>query len=194
MLLGTVGEGAKVVVRYERGICDDVETNSARALQVIVQGEVTQRFTLEVQGQATLCSGIEEGLEKGDFNFDGLEDFAVPLDLAGPYGSPTYVIFILDRHSRRYLEAPALSVLTRDFMGMFVANAKKRRLVASSKSGCCIHWTSEFVVNGRTPVLYSTETLGDSLQDGSCMVSTELYRPNAKTKTTKRRCTRDEQE
>lgn len=116
----------------------------------------------------------------------------MPLDRGGPYGGETYGVFVFDPRTRRYTEAPALSALTRDYSGMFVADAKQRRLVASSKSGCCINWVSEFLVKELEPVLYSTETVTISMTDGSCTVLTELSKPNAKTRTTRRKCTRDE--
>jgi hypothetical protein len=89
-----------------------------------------------------------------DFNFDGLEDFAVCNGREGGYGGPSYNVFLFDKRSRRFVESRRLSGLTEaPYLGLFFPDAKKKRLTAYSKSGCCYHETEVYaVVNGR-PVL-----------------------------------------
>ena len=90
----------------------------------------------------------------GDFNFDGLEDFAVCNGREGGYGGPSYNVFLFDRRSGKFVESRALSRLTEGvYLGLFFPDAKKRRLTAYSKSGCCYHETDSFAVAGNRPVL-----------------------------------------
>jgi hypothetical protein len=89
-----------------------------------------------------------------DFNFDGLEDFAVCNGREGGYGGPSYNVFLFDRKSGRFVESPRLSRLTEGvYLGLFFPDAKKRRLTAHSKSGCCYHETDVFAVVNNRPVL-----------------------------------------
>ena len=89
-----------------------------------------------------------------DFNFDGLEDFAVCNGREGGYGGPSYNVFLFDRRSGKFVESRALSRLTEGaYLGLFFVDAKRKRLTAHSKSGCCYHETDYFVVAGNRPVL-----------------------------------------
>jgi hypothetical protein len=89
-----------------------------------------------------------------DFNFDGLEDFAVCNGREGGYGGPSYNVFLFDKPSGRFVENRRLSRLTEGvYLGLFFPDAKKKRLTAYSKSGCCYHETDVFAVVGNRPVL-----------------------------------------
>ncbi len=74
----------------------------------------------------------------GDFNFDGREDFAVENSQMGPYGGPTFRVFLYDARQARFVESDAFSQLTQENLGFFVVDAKRRRIVVSSKDGCCV--------------------------------------------------------
>jgi hypothetical protein len=89
-----------------------------------------------------------------DFNFDGLEDFAVCNGRDGGYGGPSYNVFLFDRKSGRFVENRRLSRLTEGvYLGLFFPDAKKKQLTAYSKSGCCYHETYVFAVVNNRPVL-----------------------------------------
>ncbi len=89
-----------------------------------------------------------------DFNFDGLEDFAVCNGREGGYGGPSYNVFLFDRRAGRFVESRPLSRLTEGpYLGLFFPDAKRKRLTAYSKSGCCYHETDVFAVAGNRPVL-----------------------------------------
>ena len=96
----------------------------------------------------------ENSFVGGDFNFDGLEDFAVCNGREGGYGGPSYDVFLFDRKSRRFVGNRRLSRLTEGpYLGLFLLDAKKRRLTAQSKSGCCYHETEVYAVVNNRPVL-----------------------------------------
>ena len=89
-----------------------------------------------------------------DFNFDGAEDLAVCNGREGGYGGPSYDVFLFDKRSRRFVKSRALSGLTEaPYLGLFFPDAKKRRLTAYSKSGCCYHETEVYAVVSNRPVL-----------------------------------------
>jgi hypothetical protein len=197
--LGTVLDGRPLSLSFEKKICKVGPdspldfTEVSRKLQVNLGGPKPQTFSVEADGVPTICSSeLAVPLEKGDFNFDGAEDFAVPLDQTGPYGSVTYRVFIFDKAATQYVEAPGLSVLTQQFMGIFAVDAKRKLLQVASKSGCCIHYSSEFAVDGLKPVLHSSRTLTHDPESGRCTVATETVNPDGVHQTTDRYCTAEE--
>ncbi len=109
----------------------------------------------------------------GDFNFDGREDFAVHVGNDGPYGGPTYAVFLAS--DRAFAKSEALSELTEEHLGLFTVDEKRKRLITTSKSGCCWHTTEERAFKGDVlePVLIVTEDA-----TGSVLVETrqELIR------------------
>jgi hypothetical protein len=121
-------------------------------------------------------------LEIGDFNFDGREDFAVRNGEMGPYDSPTYCVFLYDPRQGRFVESDAFSQLTQENMGFFAVDTARRRLVVSSKSGCCDYATEEYaVVQGKLVLMESYEEKG---APGEEMTITRRVRQGDKWRTT----------
>jgi hypothetical protein len=113
-----------------------------------------------------------------DFNFDGLEDFAVCNGREGGYGGPSYNVFLFDKRSGRFVESRPLSRLTEGgYLGLFFPDAKKRRLTAYSKSGCCYHETDVYAVVNNRPVLVEKvvedATLWGGAEEGFVLVTTK---------------------
>lgn len=197
--LGRVHGDREVIISYDPRICEDraergvggAATNVPWEFALLLHGARPQRFT--VTGAPTDCEGRASKLSRGDFNFDGAEDFSIENGRGGPYGSQTEAVFVFDPRTRSYVEAPALEKITVDHMG-FEVDRKRRRLVALSKSGCCIHYTSEFAVKGLDATLLQTKTeTFDVDANGKCTFSVELTGPKIPTRTTTRRCTREEE-
>lgn len=89
-----------------------------------------------------------------DFNFDGKEDLAVCNGRNGGYGGPSYTVFLFNPRSNRFVENKKLSELAEGvYLGLFFVDAKKKQLVAFSKSGCCYHETEKYKVVANRPVL-----------------------------------------
>jgi hypothetical protein len=108
----------------------------------------------------------------GDFNFDGMKDLAVCNGRNGGYGAPSYNVYLFNSGTNRFIENRRLSELTEGvYLGLFFVDAKKRLLVAFSKSGCCYHETEKYHVVANRPVLVEkiTEEVND---DGDFMVIT----------------------
>jgi hypothetical protein len=97
-------------------------------------------------------------IQVGDFNFDGQEDFAVQDSESGPYGGPTYAVYLYSRREGLFVLSDELSELTQATLGMFQVDTARRRLVTSAKSGCCFHATEEFEVVRDQPELRARHT------------------------------------
>ncbi|MFO0759620.1 MAG: hypothetical protein U0359_24215 [Byssovorax sp.] len=90
-------------------------------------------------------------INTGDFDFDGREDFAVQVDQSGPYGGPTFAVFLRDPKEDRFTRSEALSRLTQETLGFFQVDTAKKRIRTMEKSGCCIHVSEEHEVVRGTP-------------------------------------------
>ena len=100
---------------------------------------------------ATELYGRQGTINVGDFDFDGHEDFAVQADQDGPYGGPTFRVFLYSPKLQRFALSEPLSKLTQETLGFFQVDAKRKRLITLSKSGCCYHTTAEYQVSGGSP-------------------------------------------
>ena len=90
----------------------------------------------------------------GDFNFDASEDLAVCNGRNGGYGAPSYNVYLFNKGTKKFVENVRFSKLAQGaYLGLFFIEAKKRQLVAYSKSGCCYHETDVFKVINNRPVL-----------------------------------------
>lgn len=95
----------------------------------------------------------------GDFNFDGLDDFAVQIGQEGSYGGPNYAVFL--RTANGFVHNQRMSELTIEGLGFFDFDAKTRTLSTFSKSGCCDHWGTQYkVVNNQVvPIRMTRDAL-----------------------------------
>lgn len=94
-----------------------------------------------------------------DYNFDGRQDLALRDGNNSGYGGPSYQIYIFSAASKKFIRSTAFTELAQGaYLGMFEVDAKKRRLRAFSKSGCCWHQTREFAVIGNRPRKVFEET------------------------------------
>lgn len=128
-------------------------------------------------------------INAGDFNFDGLPDFAVQNGNRGPYGGPSYDVFLFDVAHQRFIYSPELSALTLENLGFFDIDGKRKRLITFSKSGCCYHEMSEYVVEANQPIEVKREiedAAGGSGNPEMVLLSTEEL-VNGKWKTTSSR-------
>jgi hypothetical protein len=111
-------------------------------------------------------------LEIGDFDFDGHEDFAVQDSEQGPYGGPTFQVFLYRPASSRFERSDELSDLTRQTLGFFQVDARRKRITTFAKSGCCYHVTEQYAVRRGALVMVSRVT-EDAMYDGPVHVTTE---------------------
>jgi hypothetical protein len=82
-----------------------------------------------------------------DYNFDGIKDLSLCDGSNGGYGMPSYQIYLFSPLANRFLLSEGFTELSQEGrLGMFERDARRKRIRTSSKSGCCLHMTEEFVV------------------------------------------------
>jgi hypothetical protein len=87
-----------------------------------------------------------------DYNFDGIEDLSLCDGRNGGYGMPSYQIYLFLPRAGRFILSEEFTELSQEGrLGMFERDARRKRLRTSSKSGCCLHMTEEFVVVNNRP-------------------------------------------
>lgn len=86
-----------------------------------------------------------------DFNFDGIKDFAIEDGQNSCYHGPSFQIFLGGRIKGKFLPSPAFTKLAQEYCGMFEVDGKAKRLSTMTKSGCCWHQFSEYIVVNNKP-------------------------------------------
>ena len=129
---------------------DDLERCVGPASLVVREGDAeVQRIPLE-----RVCpQGDDEQpgpLVRGDFDFDGREDFAVQTGEDGSYGGPSYDVFLRDA-AGKFVRSEALSRITHETLGLFQVDVAHERLITFGKSGCCWHVTETLAVENGVP-------------------------------------------
>jgi hypothetical protein len=158
------GEGAK----------GDTCTGPATLSVLTKSGDEVQRIKLaEVWVNAAELYGAQGTINVGDFDFDGREDFAVQVNQSGPYGGPTFAVFLHAAKEERFVRSEALSRLTQETLGFFEVVPAKKRLVTVAKSGCCYHVEEEYEVAGGEPRVVRRVTTDATNEDGTVLVIEE---------------------
>ncbi|HEY8558764.1 MAG TPA: hypothetical protein VIL74_00065 [Pyrinomonadaceae bacterium] len=86
-----------------------------------------------------------------DFNFDGVKDFAIKDGQNSCYGGPSFRIYLAGKVKGRFALNKEFTRLAQDYCGMFDVDAKTKKIMTMTKSGCCWHQFSEFVVVNNAP-------------------------------------------
>jgi len=85
-----------------------------------------------------------------DFNFDGKQDIALRTGNYSCYGGPSFEIYLADKNGFVYNES--FTELGSNYCGMFTVDAEKKQLQTMTKSGCCWHQFSTYVVENNQVV------------------------------------------
>lgn len=124
--------------------------------------------------------GSQSVLLYEDYNFDGIEDFALMNGNNSCYSGPSFDIYLAANNSFIYSES--FSALSNDYCGMFQINQKTKTIHTMTKSGCCWHQYSEFkVVNNEPKVVKIVEEKMSDLPPRLVEVQTEEWKNNKKT-------------
>ena len=87
-----------------------------------------------------------------DYNFDSIEDLSLCDGRNGGYGAPSYQIYLFLPRAGRFVLSEEFTELSQTGrLSMFELDARRKRFRTSSKSGCCLHMTEEFVVVNNRP-------------------------------------------
>jgi hypothetical protein len=149
--------------------------------------EPFQRVTIDVMDERAAKSDDAPKIIADDFDFDGNEDFAVHDADSGSYGGPSYSVFLYRAASKQFVRSAALSNLTEQSLGFPDVDHVRHRLRVFSKSGCCIHWASEYGVIGGIPLRMKTES-EEAAPDEQCILRLEERRADGTWLRTKRPC------
>jgi len=81
-----------------------------------------------------------------DFNFDGNEDLAIRNGNNSSYGGPSYDVYVSNSSKTKFFFSDELTKLAVENLGMFETDNKRKRIITYSKSGCCWHQKTEYIV------------------------------------------------
>lgn len=84
-----------------------------------------------------------------DFNFDGKKDLAIPDGQNSCYHGPSFKIYLAT--GKGFLYNKEFTRLAQEYCGMFNIDTKAKRIYTMTKSGCCWHEFSEFIVVKNKP-------------------------------------------
>lgn len=127
-----------------------------------------------------------------DFNFDGHEDLAVHDANSASYGGPSYSVFLYRPEGARFLRSSPFSDLSEASLGFPEISRARRRLRTFSKSGCCVHWTSEYEIVRDTPRWVRTET-EETLADDQCVLTIDERASDGRWTRSTAPCSRDQE-
>lgn len=192
LMLAEEGE-LQIAVRFDAAGCvpEPDEADANVEVIIIVGGQVWDQLHVPTDGTPAICSEHGRAVVMGDFNFDGNQDIAVPLDNSGQYAGPTYLILLYQPLNGHYQEASLLTQLTRDNLGMFKVDDKQQRLTTFGKSGCCIHYEEDYSVGGDYPESIGSLSESVVLEGDRCYVRVERSGTRGKG-SLKRACRKDE--
>jgi hypothetical protein len=151
----------ELVTPCAKAVSDDAACAAAKLAVRDTTGNELQRLDLAsvclvladddtlIQG-ATALYDAQSTIVTGDFDFDGREDFAVQVGADGPYGGPTFDVY-LQTANGKFARSEPLSTLTRETLGFFQIDAAHKRLVTAAKSGCCWHQTEFLTIEKGAP-------------------------------------------
>ncbi|MGI4872649.1 MAG: XAC2610-related protein [Janthinobacterium lividum] len=110
-----------------------------------------------------------------DFNFDGIKDFALEDGQNSCYHGPSFRIYLAKNNG--FVFSAAFTRLAQEYCGMFVVDRVHKRLSTMTKSGCCWHQFSQYVVRNNQPQV--VKIVEESIQ-APPLVETTTQRWNGK--------------
>jgi len=97
----------------------------------------------------SLPYGEQSQIMYDDFNFDGRKDFAISDGQNSCYHGPSFKIYLAT--NKGFLYNKEFTRLAQEYCGMFNTNTETKRIYTMTKSGCCWHEFSEFIVVNNKP-------------------------------------------
>lgn len=94
--------------------------------------------------------GEQSSIMYEDFNFDDKKDLALMDGQNSCYHGPSFQIYLAAGNG--FKRSPAFTRLAREYCGMFDVDHKKKQISTMTKSGCCWHQYSDFIVENNKPI------------------------------------------
>ena len=135
------------------------------------------------QVNQTLLYDKQSVVNVGDFNFDGMEDIAVCNGNNGPYGMPSYNVYLSSRTAKKFVYNATFTEKLVG-LGMFEVDKDKKRLTVFNKSGCCFHVTDQYSVVADRPYKVMSIEEDATIKDETKVMVTTKTRVNGRWKTT----------
>ncbi len=118
-----------------------------------------------------------------DFNFDGINDFAIMDGQKSCYHGPSFKVYLGTNGTFIYNED--FTKLAQQYCGMFNVNYEKKEINTMFKSGCCWHEYSDFKVINNIPQLVSKYTEDATMTQKNIVITEERLINNEWVKTIK---------
>lgn len=123
-----------------------------------------------------------------DYNFDGNEDVAIRNGNNSGYGGPSFDIYVYNISKKQFLLSKELTELASTNLGMFQLDKAKKRIITSSKDGCCWHSTREYEVVFRKGLQLVHETIEDAtVNEGENVLVTDKKLVNGQWQSVKKK-------
>ena len=84
-----------------------------------------------------------------DYNFDGVKDFAISDGRKSCYGGLSFQVYLAKKGA--FVFSESFTRLAQEYCGMFDIDPKKKTISTMTKSGCCWHEYSTFIVQDNKP-------------------------------------------
>lgn len=184
---------AKLTVeRCKDGLCggsgtiEIYEKNNLKSSQVFRSEDLY--FPIDeakLANKVILLDTDETPLIFDDFNFDGIQDLAIP-NGSGGYNMGSYDVYVYSTAKKQFIKNQDLTDIASN-QGLFQIDHKRKRLIAYSKSGCCWHQTTEYAIVPKKGVVKVYDKVEDGAKVDNIVIVTEQKLLNGKwSKTTKR--------
>jgi len=99
-----------------------------------------------VPGKMLQLSNEQSPVIIDDFNFDGTEDIAIRNGNMGNYSADSYDVYVFNSTRMAFVKSAELTDIGSNSLGLFTVDHKRKRLIATGKSGCCMFFTTEYAV------------------------------------------------
>lgn len=86
-----------------------------------------------------------------DFNFDGKKDLAIKYGNESCYSGPSYNVYLKEKNE--FVKSEEFTDLAKNYCGFFSVDKEKKQLYTMTKSGCCWHQYSDFMIKNNKPFL-----------------------------------------
>lgn len=116
---------------------------------------VSEELALTIHGGKAIANirslpyGEQSLIMYDDFNFDGKKDFAISDGQNSCYHGPSFKIYLA--RDNGFLYNKEFTRLAQEYCGMFNTDSGSKKIFTMTKSGCCWHEFSEFIVINNKP-------------------------------------------
>lgn len=128
--------------------------------------------------------GEQSAIIYEDFNFDGIKDFAIMDGQNSCYHGPSFQIYLATTDKSKFLFSKDFTRLSQDYCGMFNVDPKEKKIYTMTKSGCCWHEYSDFVVQNNKPV--AVKVVEETYQSPFVLLNTTTWKGKEKIKSSSR--------